>query len=120
MQGREIYVYRRTQYIGGRAVLLSWDEGARELYPIARKLREEGCRVEAILGFSHGKEVEMECEYAEISDRLIVYTPDGSRGARNDAEGALRELLRENDLPDALYVSCPVKMWGKIDCLLRR
>ena len=100
------------------AVVVAWEEGVKSAYPVAKKLHGDGREVDVILGFSDASHVDMECEYAAISDRLYVFTPNGSFGACAVAEQAIFDMLEdEDDRPQEIYVYCPQDMSRRIQSI---
>ncbi len=120
MKRNAYYIYDKGAEHPNRAVIVAWEEGARGLYQIAKQLHDKGCGVDVILGFADADKVEMECEYAALSNHLYVFTLNGSHGARADAESAVFEMLFEDILPDAMFICCPEDMRNRIDERMKR
>lgn len=111
-KGYYIYVSKNDHK---KVFIIAWEQGAKLLYPVAKQLNEQGYTLDAILGFSHAENVEMESEYAAISSGLYVFTLDGSYGAKTDVQGAIADILSYEDKPGAMYIACPEEMKRSID-----
>ena len=97
------------------AAVVAWEEGVRSAYPTVKRLHKDGREVDVILGFEDASHVELECEYAAVSDRLYVFTPNGSLGACAVAEQAIFDMLEdEEDCPQEIYIYCPRDMSRRI------
>lgn len=93
------------------ALLIGGGCGAPSLAPLARALKQKGCRVHALIG-ARTSEVLLEHEtYASIADRLIISTDDGTRGCRGTVIDALANEAPES-LPEfgMIYACGPARM----------
>ncbi len=72
-------------------LLLGGGVGAAPLYWLARELRANGARVQAVLGFRTGAEVFCEEEFRALGCRVAVATEDGSRGTKGFVTDVLPE-----------------------------
>jgi ferredoxin--NADP+ reductase, subunit alpha len=89
------------------AIIIAWEDGAKFMYPIAKKLYKKGSEVDVILGFSDISQVEMECEFAAISDRLYVMTENGTHGANATICEAFQEMMIDKPDSEMVFFSCP-------------
>lgn len=76
---------------GDRPLLLGGGVGVPPLYMLARKLREAGKEVTAVLGFNTAAEVFGEEAFRELGCRVTVATADGSRGVKGFVTDAMPE-----------------------------
>lgn len=95
-------------------IFAAWEKGARAVYPYAKKLSEKGVRVSALLGFSDCSEIEMEHEFAAVSNRLFIMTKNGSAEAKCCLCGAFCEMNEEVSAAGEIYLACPEKMLAEL------
>ena len=76
---------------GDRPLLLGGGVGVPPLYLLARKLREQGKDVTAVLGFNTREEVFAEQEFQALGCRVTVTTADGSYGVKGFVTDAMPE-----------------------------
>ena len=76
---------------GDAPLLLGGGVGVPPLYLLARKLREQGINVAAVLGFNTREEVFAEKEFRELGVRVTVTTADGSHGVKGFVTDAMPE-----------------------------
>ena len=62
-------------------------------YPVAKKLKENGCCVHSIVGFRNKDLVILEEEFKAASDKLVMMTDDGSCGEKGLVTNALEALI---------------------------
>ena len=74
---------------GDAPLLIGGGVGVPPLYLLARRLREQGKRVTAVLGFNTGSEVFGEREFRALGCAVTVATADGSRGVRGFVTDAM-------------------------------
>ena len=95
-------------------IFAAWEKGAREVYPYAKKLSEKGVSVSALLGFSDCSEIEMEHEFAAVSNRLFIMTKNGSAEAKCCLCGAFCEMNEEVSAAGEIYLACPEEMLAEL------
>ena len=76
---------------GDHPVLLGGGVGVPPLYGLARRLRERGTAVTAVLGFNTREEVFAEEAFRALSCRVLVATADGSYGEKGFVTDVLPE-----------------------------
>ena len=76
---------------GASPLLIGGGVGVPPLYLLARRLREQGREVTAVLGFRTAKEVFAAEDFRTLGCRVTVTTEDGSEGVRGFVTGALPE-----------------------------
>ncbi len=85
---------------------------------LARRLKEEGIAVTALLGFREREAVYGLSDFEEFSNRLLVTTDDGSLGRKGLVTQLLEEELKEQ-LPDVMFTCGPVPMLKVVQRLAR-
>ena len=88
-------------------------------YPIAKKLHDQGCHVDAIVGFRNKDLVILEDEFDKASTNLVMMTDDGSHGTKGLVTDALKKLIEEGNKYDEVIVIGPLVMM-KFVCLLTK
>ena len=76
----------------GRTLLIGGGIGAAPLYWLGRELKARGIETYAVLGFNTQADVCLEDEFAEVCERVILTTADGSRGLKGFVTDALDGL----------------------------
>jgi ferredoxin/flavodoxin---NADP+ reductase len=74
-------------------VMVAGGVGTAPVYPIAREMKEAGCRVVSIQGARSKDMLFWSDRLAEVSDELIVTTDDGTEGRKALVTEPLKELL---------------------------
>ena len=67
---------------GDAPLLIGGGVGVPPLYLLARKLREQGKKVHAVLGFNREEEIFFEREFRDLGCEVTVTTADGSAGVK--------------------------------------
>jgi len=88
-------------------------------YPVTKKLFEQGCEVDAIVGFRNKDLVILEDEFKKASSNLYMMTDDGSHGTKGLVTDALRKLIEQGNKYDEVIVIGPLIMM-KFVCLLTK
>jgi len=78
-----------TERSGEAPLLVGGGAGVAPLYWLARRLREEGRDVQAVLGFNTAEEIFYEDRFRSLGVETAVATADGSRGVRGFVTDAL-------------------------------
>ncbi|MBI3110724.1 MAG: sulfide/dihydroorotate dehydrogenase-like FAD/NAD-binding protein [Ignavibacteriales bacterium] len=95
--------------------------GTAVIYPIARGLREAGNNVYSIIGGRTSELVILEREMAEVSNRVITTTDDGSLGRKGIVTDPLREMLDDTSLGiTAVYAIGPLPMMKAVAHLTKQ
>lgn len=79
-------------------------------YPSAKALHQNGVKVDVVAGFREKEIVILEKELAEVSDKLIITTDDGSYGKKGFVTDALKELIEDGGSYDLVIAIGPVLM----------
>jgi ferredoxin--NADP+ reductase len=77
----------------GKVVLVGGGFGVAPLYPIARAFKAAGNEVVTIMGARSGDLLIYEEEMAQVADRVVVTTDDGSKGLKGLVTDALKTEL---------------------------
>jgi len=77
----------------GRVVLVGGGFGVAPLYPVARAFKAAGNRVTVIMGARSSDLLIYEQEMLDVSDKVLVTTDDGSKGAKGIVTTALAQEL---------------------------
>ena len=88
-------------------------------YPVAKKLHQQGCAVDAIVGFRNAELAILEEEFAASSTRLFRMSDDGSFGEKGLVTDALRRLLESGEKYDEVITIGPLPMM-KFVCMLTK
>ena len=92
------------------ACIVGGGVGCAIAWPIAKALKQRGCRVTGIIGFRNRDLVILEKEFAECCDRLIVMTDDGSYGEKGNVTVPLKALLEGGEKFDKVVAIGPLVM----------
>ena len=79
-------------------------------YPVAKKLKENGCCVHSIVGFRNKDLVILEEEFNNVSDKLVIMTDDGSYGEKGLVTNALEALINSEEQYDEVIAIGPLIM----------
>lgn len=103
--------------VEGTAVCVAGGVGAAVIFPIARRLAEQGADVITVLGARTSASVLFEEEFASFAE-LVVCTDDGSAGRAGVVTDALRDLLAARSV-DVVYAAGPVPMMRAVAAVTR-
>ena len=78
--------------------------------PVAKALKEAGCKVTSIIGFRNKDLLILEDEFNNTSDELIVMSDDGSYGRCGNVTVPLKEMLLEGKHFDKVITIGPLIM----------
>lgn len=95
---------------GGRVVVVGGGIGIAPVFPLARKFKECGAQVTAIIGYRSRAHVFWEERMRQAAHQLIVTTNDGSYGRQGLVTGPLGELVASGERLDRLYAIGPAPM----------
>ena len=103
---------RRVAVIGGGV-------GTAIAYPVAKKLHDDGCHVDLIVGFRNKDLIILKEEFEAASTNLIIGTDDGSYGKKALVTDLLREQIEAGVQYDRVIAIGPVIMM-KFVCQLTK
>lgn len=93
--------------------LIGGGYGSAPLFLLAEKLREQGCRVDTIIGASTEEKIFGALDLKRVSTSLIVTTDDGSTGISGRVTDVLPDLIKSNS-PDIIYACGPMPMLASV------
>ncbi|MBN2654069.1 MAG: sulfide/dihydroorotate dehydrogenase-like FAD/NAD-binding protein [Nitrospirae bacterium] len=93
-----------------RVILVGGGFGVASLYPIARAFKASGSNVVTIMGARSHDLLVYEKEMADVSDKVIVTTDDGSKGIKGVVTAALKQEIDENGADLVLTVGPAIMM----------
>ena len=102
-----------------RVAVIGGGVGTAIAYPVAKKLHDEGCHVDLIVGFRNKDLVILEDEFRAASTNLIIGTDDGSYGKKALVTELLKEQIDAGVQYDRVIAIGPVIMM-KFVCLLTK
>ncbi len=103
----------------GRVAVVGGGLGCAIAYPQAKKLHELGTAVDIIAGFRSEQLIILKDEMAAVSDRLLIYTDDGSNGKKGLVTDGLRSLIEAGTAYDmVIAIGPPIMM--KFVCKLTK
>lgn len=104
--------YKKVAVIGGGL-------GTAIAYPQAKKLHKLGAEVHVITGFRNKDLIILEKEMAEVSDRLVIATDDGSNGNKGFVTDMLKKLIEEGNRYDLVIAIGPLIMMKMVSKLTK-
>ena len=102
-----------------RVAVVGGGVGTAIAYPVAKKLHDEGCHVDLIVGFRNKDLIILKEEFEAASTNLIIGTDDGSYGKKALVTDLLREQIEAGVKYDRVIAIGPVIMM-KFVCLLTK
>lgn len=93
-----------------RVCIVGGGVGCAIALPIAKALSENGCKVDAIVGFRSKDLIILEDEFEKASSTLTVMTDDGSYGKKGLVTEPLREALERGEKYDRIIAIGPLVM----------
>jgi ferredoxin--NADP+ reductase len=94
----------------GRCLCIGGGVGVAPLYPIVAALKDAGNEIVSIIGARSSNLLILENEMNAVSNRLLICTDDGSKGAKGFAADAAKGLLAKGDTFDVAVVIGPAMM----------
>ena len=102
-----------------RVAVVGGGVGTAIAYPVAKKLHDEGCHVDLIVGFRNKDLIILKEEFEAASTNLIIGTDDGSYGKKALVTDLLREQIEAGVKYDRVIAIGPVIMM-KFVCQLTK
>ncbi len=93
-----------------RALVVGGGVGCAIALPVARALKDNGAKVDSVIGFRTKELVILQEEFAAISDRLAVMTDDGSYGDHGNVTMPVKAWLEGGAQYDCVYAIGPLIM----------
>ncbi len=94
----------------GKVACVGGGIGIAPLYPIAKGIKKAGNRLINILGARTKELFILEDEMAEIADRQLICTDDGSYGTHGLVTDVLKDVIESDDRPDLVIAIGPLPM----------
>jgi ferredoxin--NADP+ reductase len=94
----------------GNACVIGGGIGVAPVYILARKLKEEGNNVTAILGYKSKEYVFWEDKIRSVSDQVLISTNDGSYGEKGLVTDLLNKLISGGQKIDRVFAIGPTVM----------
>lgn len=93
-----------------RVAVVGGGVGCAIAYPVAKKLFDSGCEVDAIVGFRNKDLIILENEFREKSTNYCLMTDDGSAGEKGLVTDALKKLIESGRQYDEVIAIGPLIM----------
>ncbi|MFQ6059378.1 MAG: dihydroorotate dehydrogenase electron transfer subunit [Anaerolineae bacterium] len=104
---------RGFELAGENLLLVGGGYGVAPLAFLARRAREAGCEVTAVIGAQRREDLIFESRFAKLGCRIVAATEDGSAGVRGLATHVADDLLSWGDF-DAVYTCGPEAMLDRL------
>jgi len=104
----------------GNVVVIGGGIGVAPVFPLARKLKEAGNHVTAILGYRSKEYLFWEEKLRSVSDQAFIATNDGSYGKKGFVTDILAEIMVSGKKIDRVLAIGPAVMMKAISDLTRR
>ena len=93
-----------------RACVIGGGVGCAIALPVVKKLKEQGCVVDSIIGFRNKDLVILEDEFKAYSSNLTIMTDDGSYGQKGLVTEPLKAALENGTEYDEIFAIGPLVM----------
>lgn len=103
----------------GNVVVVGGGIGVAPVFPLARKLKETGNRVTAILGYRSKEYLFWEEKLSSVSDRTLIATNDGSYGQKGFVTDLLAKIMNSDEKIDRILTIGPPIMMKAVSDLTR-
>jgi ferredoxin--NADP+ reductase len=94
----------------GKVILVGGGFGIAPLFPIAREFKKNGNHVVAIMGARSADLLIYEKEMADVCDKVLVTTDDGSKGMKGVVTAALEKEIKDNGADLVMAVGPAIMM----------
>ena len=95
-----------------KALLVGGGLGVPPLLLLAKKLKAEGKKVCAVLGFNKAEEIILEEEFREVCDEVVISTVDGSVGVK----GFVTDAIKAAEPAFDYFYTCGPMVMMKVVC----
>ena len=103
----------------GHVLCVGGGIGVAPLYPVAKAMKDIGNKVTSILGARSENLIILEDRMSKVSNKLIITTDDGSRGAKGLVTDAISKLVESGEKFDQCITMGPPIMM-KFVCILTK
>ena len=102
----------KTEECREDALLVGGGLGVPPLLLLARKLKAQGKKVTAVMGFNKADEIILEDEFRAVCDRVVISTVDGSVGVKGFVTDAIKATAPSYDF----FYTCGPMVMMKVVC----
>ena len=95
-----------------KALLVGGGLGVPPLLLLAKKLKKDGKKVCAVLGFNKAEEIILEKEFREVCDEVVISTVDGSVGVK----GFVTDAIKATEPAFDYFYTCGPMVMMKVVC----
>ena len=95
-----------------KALLVGGGLGVPPLLLLAKRLKAEGKKVRAVLGFNKAEEIILEEEFREVCDEVVISTVDGSVGVK----GFVTDAIKAAEPAFDYFYTCGPMVMMKVVC----
>ena len=95
-----------------KALLVGGGLGVPPLLLLAKRLKAEGKKVCAVLGFNKAEEIILEEEFREVCDEVVISTVDGSVGVK----GFVTDAIKATEPAFDYFYTCGPMVMMKVVC----
>lgn len=92
------------------ALIIGGGVGCAIALPVAKKLKEQGARVRAVIGFRSKDLVILQDEFSDACEEVILVTDDGTAGEKGNVCAPLKRILSSDDRPSKIFAIGPLVM----------
>jgi ferredoxin--NADP+ reductase len=103
----------------GNTVVIGGGIGIAPIFPLARKLKEAGNFVTAIIGYRSKEYVFWEEKMRSVTDELIIATNDGSYGEKGFVTDMLKRIIDSGKKIDRVFAIGPAVMMKAVSDMTR-
>ncbi len=103
----------------GKVICIGGGVGIAPVYPLSRKLKQNGNKVISIIGYRAKDYVFWEDKMRSASDTLYIATNDGSYGEKGFVTDVLKKILDNGEKPDRIFAIGPAIMMKAVADLTR-
>ncbi len=104
----------------GKVICIGGGVGIAPVYPLSRKLKQNGNNVISIIGYRSKDYVFWEDKMKSASNQLYIATNDGSYGEKGFVTDVLLKLLENGEKPDRIFAIGPAIMMKAVADLTRK
>lgn len=103
-----------------KAAVIGGGLGTAIAYPQAKALHSMGVEVHSVTGFRNKEIIILEKEMADVSDKLVIATDDGSNGNKGFVTDVLKNLIEQGNKYDLVIAIGPLVMMKAVSNLTKQ
>jgi len=115
--GFDLSVFSRRK--NATAVLVSGGHGIAPLFSLAEELRRKKVRVEFFTGAKAGKHIIKTGELNKLGVKVHIATEDGTRGRKGLVTDIVRDYMKRNPNPEAIFACGPKPMTAAVAAIAK-